>query len=291
MNECIKCGEEIELIKSHIISRFLGKRVYNGPGKNESFDIVSGNTTQAGKTPKINWKYLQDMPKPQLMCQPCDGSFSKDERALAALIDSSNIFSPPISIYNSPCLIPTSLQGLEGFMEYQLPSQQQSLVRRIGILSCWRALHATAKSSSNEKTPSPVKRYLNSLRGLKMNTAVKQYFDHNTAPEPGHFFLLLPPESLTLELSGNEALAPHGWDVVVIAGDDGKPCYVVVVWFAYWMLVWLPDLAINSDDPVVHSIVAEIRAAQVASWWPLNKLKPRVEKAIELYNGKASRNK
>lgn len=274
---CIKCGQLDELIQSHVISKFMGRRVYRGPAKSRGFTLVGGTTPPGAGSPsnvkKIDWKYEQDLPKPYLMCSACDGSLSKGENRLAALIDGSGILSNPEQIYSSPCLVPTALSGLEGFSEYQLPEDKQQLLRRNGIITCWRALHATARSSLN----SLLTDYLQSSRGRQMNRDVNDYISSESRPEPGYLTLLLPPLELTLELAGPQAVAPHGWDVMIYEGNNGSVTYVVAVWFAHWMLLWVPDKMI--DDPVVADMVAKIYSAKVASEWPLNILKPRVDEA------------
>ncbi len=280
---CIKCGQYMELIQSHVISKFMGKRVYLEPKKSGGFNLFSGDTTLESNgssyTKKFSLKFDQDLPKPFLMCKPCDGSFSTHEKSLSQLIDKSKLFYSPDLIYNSSCLTPSKITGLGDFQEYQLPDNELRLLRRNGIITCWRALHATAQSSSSKGGITPLNSFLESDRGAQMNHEVIKYCDSDSAPEPGHFALLLAPPALTFELSGPQGDAPHGWDVIIFSGKDHSDAFMVAVWFGYWMLLWAPEN--THDDPVVASIVAEIRMSQVATTWPLTTLKPRVDKAIK----------
>ncbi|WP_195432703.1 hypothetical protein [Morganella morganii] len=280
---CIKCGQYKELIHSHVISKFIGKRIYLGPKKSGGFNLFSGYTmlepNHSSYTKKCSWKFGQDLPKPFLMCKLCDGSFSAQERLLSQLIDTSKLFDSPALIYSSQCLIPSKITGLEDFQEYQLPENEQRLLRRNGIITCWRALHATARSSSSKGGITSLNSFLESARGTQMNYEVIKYFDSESAPEPGHFALFLAPSALTIELSGSQGVAPHGWDVIIFSGKDHSDAYMVAVWFGCWMLLWAPEK--THHDPTVASIVAEIRMSQVATTWPLTTLKPRVDNAID----------
>ncbi|MGA3699362.1 hypothetical protein ACPAVH_26285 [Enterobacteriaceae bacterium TYF_5] len=271
---CIKCGHEKELIHSHVISKFIGKHVYLEPKKSGGFNLFSGYTMLEPNIKKFNLKFGQDLPKPFLMCKMCDGSFSTQERLLSKLINTSKLFDSPALIYSSKCLIPSKITGLEGFQEYQLPEKEQRLLRRNGIITCWRALHATAKSSSSKELNS----FLASARGAQMNDEVIKYFDSESAPEPGHFALFLAPVALTMELSGSLGVAPHGWDVIMLSEKDSSDICMVALWFGFWMLLWAPEKM--HDDPDVSSTVAEMLMSEVATTWPLTTLKPRVDKAI-----------
>ena len=273
---CIRCGSTTQLIESHVVSKLLRKRFFEIQSSSVKYEFVHGDTPAGTASPSdlkaIRWRNAQDLPKPELMCGPCDRGFSVVEDGLARIIDAAGLTKDPETIYLAPCCNETSLPGLKGFMEYKLDPFTDAVVTRVGILTCWRALHMVSRKNCK------LLAYLTSLRGMSMQQETLRFLDCKSERAPGQFWLLIPPIELTLELAGESAAGPYGWDIHIIDGDaSASVVYVVAVWFAHWMLLWIPDAV--HDDPTVSDIISAVSAAQVAATWPQQTLKPRVHAA------------
>jgi len=277
---CIRCGNQKELIQSHVVSALLGKRIFPEPPM-KAYTVRYGATPPGTTTPSspaaTRWRLAQDLPKPRLMCRACDGALSADEDALAKWLDTIGIAKKPGPIYDDACLKPTTLACLPDFREYNLPEEQANLVRRVALITAWRALHATAQSSSVPGSPSLVLQYLQSCRGKALHDTVTRFLDSPQAPVPGYLSVLVPPYPLTIAIAGKPDVAPFGWDVMLHPGGDGSTTYVVCLWFAHWLVLWVPDQP--HGDPVVAELVAMTFMSRSAATWPMQVLAPRVQAA------------
>ncbi len=280
---CILCHNEKTLIESHVVSKFLRKLVFGPADESGRYNLAHGKTppgrSSATDTSTTRFRQAQDLPKPHLMCSQCDGSFSGLEDSLSNIIRAARLREDPRNIYLESCLSAEMPLDLKRYRQYNLDAESANIVERVGVLTCWRALHDTSSNSAL------LFDYLASPAGLKMQADALSFVGGNQPNTSGRLWVLLPTPELAREVGGAGDIATYGWDVHRFRSSETQHInYVVSLWFAHWLLIWSPQP--HSSDPVVSDAVGDIRAARIAESWPLETLRPRVQAAANRLNRK-----
>lgn len=280
---CILCHNEKTLIESHVVSKFLRKLVFGPAEKSGSYNLAHGKTpprlSSATDTSVTRFRQAQDLPKPRLMCSQCDGSFSGLEDRLSKIIRAAGLREDPRNIYLESCLATEIPLDLKRYRQYKLDAVSENIVARVGVLTCWRALHDNSSNSAL------LYDYLASPTGLKMQADTLSFVAGNQPSTFGRLWVLLPTPELAREMGGAGDIATYGWDVHLFPSKDAQyPNFVVSLWFAHWLLIWSPQP--YSSDPVVSELVGDLRARGIAESWPLEILRPRVQAAAAKLNTK-----
>lgn len=283
---CILCHNEKTLIESHVVSNFLRKLVFGPADKSGSYNLAHGKTppgfSSTTDTSITRFRQAQDLPKPRLMCSQCDSSFSGLEESLSKIIRAARLREDPRNIYLESCLATELPLNLKRYRQYKLDAERANIVERVGVLTCWRALHDTSSNSAL------LFDYLASPAGLKMQADALSFVGGNQPNTFGRLWVLIPTPELAREVGGAGDIATYGWDVHRFQSKETQHTdYMVSLWFAHWLLIWSPQP--HSSDPVVSELVGDIRATGIAETWPLETLRPRVQAAADRLNSKPIR--
>ncbi|GEM_PF-5269406 len=283
---CILCHNEKTLIESHVVSNFLRKLVFGPADKSGSYNLAHGKTppgfSSTTDTSITRFRQAQDLPKPRLMCSQCDSSFSGLEESLSKIIRAARLREDPRNIYLESCLATELPLNLKRYRQYKLDAERANIVERVGVLTCWRALHDTSSNSAL------LFNYLASPAGLKMQADALSFVGGNQPNTFGRLWVLIPTPELAREVGGAGDIATYGWDVHRFQSKETQRTdYMVSLWFAHWLLIWSPQP--HSSDPVVSELVGDIRATGIAETWPLETLRPRVQAAADRLNSKPIR--
>lgn len=250
---CIRCGQNVQLISSHIISEFMRNAFFGtSPKKSESVRMphhrrqVDAYTSKLRVTKKAG---AQSLPTQSLMCRSCDSELGSNiEHPVAKLISHLGLARHPGRIYgldrNAPmCETIDSPFGESVhtggpryfYREYdELPGEVALCAR----LSCWRAMHAMARDGH-----SLVSAFLSSSSGQKIDTDVKLIWngqtDHADSYDDVQLFVV-PAELLIDTMGGSDVLLPFGWYWVEGKVQQGAALVGTVVWCAHWVAFWRP---------------------------------------------------
>lgn len=230
---CIYCHQTVPLSDSHVISKFLRKR------------LTGIDRGAKGTKYEFRWRgqagITQDLPKPKLMCSVCDGGFTAEGRVPQFILPKGDLTDPgrwatlplhdhvlPVHIAGAPMIV----------QEYQLDDAQDECdLDQFSVLTAWRALHAMA----HDLNPDAVN-FLQSTDGVRTDAATIAFLRqaqpgmHRLFPYLAKLYFLGPCSAAAV--TGADDTMPFAW--TFLQGE--KQCGIAVV-FAFWMIVWplLPD--------------------------------------------------
>ncbi|MFK4447130.1 hypothetical protein ABH944_007423 [Caballeronia udeis] len=263
---CIYCGESKDLANSHVISEFIRNKLFGQDSRKSNRYDFKSKRANGVRSAAANVKIIatQSLPTAPLMCIECDSHFGGTiEAEVSRLIDNSGIAQKPNLIYTSLNLTRApheeTLLGRDAPCGYSVfdscPIENLTLLGHFARLTCWRAMHAMARSGISE-----VEKFIKSPLGAAADMNARNLLDSKDRTILDHAELLLPDKELLLDtLGGNTSWSSYGW----YWSHDNALGKAVVVWCSHWVAVWVPAAFVTSMDLpgfITHSLI-DSRAA------------------------------
>lgn len=237
--KCILCDQEKELIDSHIISKFIRKR-------------LTGVDT--GKSTVFKYRYFdqpkpfsQDLPTENLMCGACDSCMGNkiEKRAAELMIPKGDLSIPETwesmnMRIRKLTFVPSKGPINDPFKvwSFQIENDVDDLIlKRFAVLTAWRALHEMSRNGKQE-----VVDFLASDDGNVLNKKTIVFLESGDVAESAFFpyfatFDFLGPLS-AVGITGKDDEMPFVWSFIKLGEQSA-----VAVMLGYWVIVWplLPD--------------------------------------------------
>lgn len=236
--KCVCCGFVGKLADSHVISKFVRLK-------------LTGIETLKGK--KFEFNYFQrtdlpkqDLPKPKLLCEPCDNKFGEDIEKLASkvLIPQGNVSVwstwDQLPLYTKEIL---KIDGKEfNAATYQIESAvEECALVKFTVLTAWRALHAMSCDENKVAI-----NFLASIKGRQLQHETVDflrngtYLNHLFFPYYSQIYFLGPDSAVAVTGANDES--PFGWTFLEAGEQKG-----IAVILGYWVIIW--SLQSDNDAP------------------------------------------
>lgn len=245
--KCIACHNETKLIKSHVISNFVRKKLTG--------EVINKNTAY-----RFNWLNRpdlpqQDLPKPLLMCAECDSAFGESIERDAATVLIPETKNGDENYWKVWELLNIHSEKMEDVLNdsfylgvYKYPDQTLSLLREFATLTAWRALHAIARDDEQSKS----REFIESQNGVEFDNLVIKYLTSSkeskeeAAKQVSTASLYYwGPNNAILLTSKNDEL-PFAF--AELSDCDGVLLGIGVV-FAFWIVLWPVFADADTDSP------------------------------------------